>query len=129
MAAAACTRSGQLLAATEGYPTEFSCRSLMEQMDSELADGATSWSMRTELTSGAVQISASRIEDAPSAAGAVVLVHDLRYVARREATTRNILIIAFFVLAFGASVVTLLAKQLAWRRWTTEPSSRAPHAT
>jgi len=52
--------------------------------------------------------------------GSIVFVHDLRDLDRRESTTRWILLSAFFVLAVGAAVVTLVAARLAWKRWTHE---------
>lgn len=38
--------------------------------------------------------------------GYVVLVHDLSFLARREAPTRQFLLLAFVMLAVGASAVT-----------------------
>ncbi|HEX2881846.1 MAG TPA: trehalose-6-phosphate synthase, partial [Polyangiaceae bacterium] len=52
--------------------------------------------------------------------GAIALVHDLSYVTRREETTRDLLIAAFFVMALGAAVFTLIAARMAWREWTRE---------
>jgi trehalose 6-phosphate synthase len=52
--------------------------------------------------------------------GSVVLVHDISYLGRRESTTRNFLLVAFFVLSLGASLVTLVAARVAWKRWTSE---------
>ena len=45
MGAAACSPTGELLAATEAYPAEFSCRSVLERMRHEAPADATSWSM------------------------------------------------------------------------------------
>jgi trehalose 6-phosphate synthase len=53
-------------------------------------------------------------------AGEIVLVHDLGFLGRRAATTRGILLIAFFLLALGASAVTFLAARFAWRDWITD---------
>ncbi|MCC6528520.1 MAG: trehalose-6-phosphate synthase [Polyangiaceae bacterium] len=119
MAAAACSSHGELLAATEGYPAEFPCRSLLERMRHQAGD-ATSWSMASDLAAGPVQVGVTLLEGDSEPLGAVVLVHDLRFLERREETTRNILLVAFFVLALGASVVTLLAARFAWRRWNLE---------
>ena len=120
MGAAACSTRGDLLAATDSYPAEFSCRSVLERMRSESRRDAASWSMTPELPSGRVHLSVTFIGDAAQPRGAIVLVHDLSYLSRREATTRRILIIAFFVLSLGASFVTLIAARLAWRGWTLE---------
>jgi trehalose 6-phosphate synthase len=120
MGAAACSSSGEMLATTDAYPRAFSCRSLLERMREEAARDARSWSMTPELPSGRVHLSVTLIGEAARPRGAVVLVHDLSYLHRREATTRNILIFAFFVLSICASVVTLVAARVAWRGWTLE---------
>jgi hypothetical protein len=62
MGAAACSDAGGLLAATDSYPSEFSCRSVMERMRAETSPDATSWSMTAELPSGRIHISAIGIE-------------------------------------------------------------------
>jgi trehalose 6-phosphate synthase len=116
MAAAACATNGSLVAATDAYPKQFTCASLQRRM----AEEAEAWSMTTELASGAVRVSATRLAHDQRAIGTVVLVHDLSYLERREATTRNFLLVAFLVLALGAAAVTLLAARFAWRGWTTQ---------
>jgi trehalose 6-phosphate synthase len=120
MAAAACSRSGELIAATDAYPAVFTCRSIFERMKNDGEQDLDAWSMTPELPSGRVHLSATPVERDGQRLGMVVLVHDLSYLNRREATTRNILFAAFFVLAAGASVTTLIAARLAWRRWTRD---------
>jgi trehalose 6-phosphate synthase len=120
MGAAACTLSGGLLASTDGFPSEFSCHSVLERMRAEAGPDARSWAMTPELPSGRIHLSITMLGDPSHPIGAVVLAHDLSYLTRREATTRNILIVAFFILSLGASLVTLLAARLAWKRWTFE---------
>ncbi|RPH70020.1 MAG: trehalose-6-phosphate synthase [Myxococcaceae bacterium] len=120
MAAAACTPQGELLAATDSYPAEFSCRSVLERMRHEAATGAETWSMSPELPSGRVNLSVTMLGPPAAPLGAVVLVHDLSYLSRREVATRNFLVVAFFVLSLAASVITLVAARIAWRGWTLE---------
>lgn len=120
MGAAACSPHGELLAATDTYPAAFSCRSVLERMRRKAPRDAVSWSMTPELPSGRVHLSVTFVGDRAEPRGAVVLVHDLSYLNRREETTRNILILAFFVLSLGASLVTLIAARLAWKGWTLE---------
>ena len=45
-------------------------------------------------------------------------MHDLRYLGDREATTRNFLLLSFFVLACGAALITVIAARFAWMDWT-----------
>ncbi len=120
MGAAACTPDGKRLATTDGYPAEFSCNSVLDRMRSEVSPGTTTWSMTPELPSGRVHLSVTLLDGPKALLGAIVLVHDLSYVTRREETTRDLLIAAFFVMALGASVVTLIAARMAWREWTRE---------
>ena len=117
MGAAACSARGELLAATDAYPTEFSCRSLLTRMRDE-APGAQSWSMTTELPSGRVHVTVTTVQSSGQPVGWVVLVHDLRYLGAREATTRNFLLLSFFVLACGAALITVIAARFAWIDWT-----------
>ncbi len=115
MSAAACAPDGSLLAATQGYPAVFSCRSVTERLA-----GTPSWMMTTELPSGRVHLSATRLENEHGPLGSVVLVHDLSYLERREAKTRWFLLIAFFVVSLAAALVTLLTTRFAWRGWTRD---------
>lgn len=114
MAAAACAPSHQQLAATEAFPVGFSCPVVLRRM--ELEGGASgSWAMTAELASGPVHLS---VTEPAGGLGTVIIVHDMSFLGRREATTRNILLIGFFVLSLGAAVVTMLAARFAWRGWT-----------
>lgn len=117
MGAAACSMNGELLAASDAYPQVFSCRSVLERMRTEAHDDASIWVMTPELPSGPVHLSATLLGDRQAPFGAVVLVHDLSYVQRREQTTRRLLIIAFFIMALCASLVTVVAARLARRSW------------
>jgi trehalose 6-phosphate synthase len=117
MGAAACSSRGELLASTDAYPTEFSCRSLITRMRDE-APGAQSWSMTPDLPSGRVHVTVTTVSTGDQPVGSVVLVHDLRYLGAREATTRNFLLLSFFVLACGAALITVIAARFAWIDWT-----------
>jgi len=119
MAAAACSSGGELLAATEAFPSAFSCPALlMGKGHDDHVEAA--WDMQSALPSGPVHLSVVPLSDDGHALGVVVLVHDLSFLAHREATARNLLLMAFFVLALVASLVTLLAARLAWRGWTLD---------
>ncbi len=120
MAAAACSTSGELLVASTGYPAGFGCRAVQERMRRERRPESATWSMTTELPSGEVHIAVVGLEQGESELGNIILVHDLSYLSRRERTTGGILLVAFIVLALGASAVTLAAARLAWKRWTDD---------
>jgi trehalose 6-phosphate synthase len=118
MAAAACSADGALRAATEAYPSRYACRTILAAARESASAQPESWSMGGEVPGGAIQLNAVRLK-ASGVDGFVVLVHDLSYVARREATTRNQLLLAFLVLAAGASALTVVSARLAWRGWTS----------
>ncbi len=119
MGAAACSSAGKMLAATQSFPVEFKCPSVFARMKREAPHEAT-WSMTSELPSGPVQLSATWLDADSGRIGAILLVHDLSYLTRREATARNLLLVGFFVLSIGASLVTALAAHFARRGWMTD---------
>src|SRR5262249_37688962 len=118
--AAACSLEGELLASTAMYPSDFPCRWVFESVRPR-ADSENGLStMNADLPGGRVHLSAMALSTGGTARGFVVLVHDLSYLGRREATTRNILLAAFIVLALGASAITMFAGRIAFRAWTSE---------
>jgi trehalose 6-phosphate synthase len=110
MGAAACANDGQRLAATESFPHEFRCGSIHDR-----PSGTT-----IELPSGRVHLSTVPVASSGRGLGRVLLVHDLSFLDRRATTVRNLFVVAFFVLAFGAAVVMVLAARFAWRGWAID---------
>jgi len=123
MAVAACAADGATLARTKDYPEQFDCSQLAEHVrpvpESTPGDWRA-WSTLVALPGGDVHASAVPVMDGESALGFVVLVHDLSFVQRREATTRRFLLVAFALLAAAAAVVTLVTVRLSWRGWSDE---------
>lgn len=115
--AAACSDDGQFAAATPAFPPEFDCARITALMkeDGSRVDGA--WMATRELLTGVVHLSAMPVA---GVGGMVVLVHDLGFLGRREATTRTILVVAFLLLALGSLVMSTLASRFAWRDWTLD---------
>jgi trehalose 6-phosphate synthase len=107
MAAAACREDRAVLAATEGFPSELSC------LDAKLAPPMIA--RRHEIEGGAVRVSALSVDDGARHLGVAILVHDLSFVERREASMRNVLIGCFAVLAVGAVALTFVAARLTRR--------------
>jgi trehalose 6-phosphate synthase len=118
MGAAACSAEGRLLAATQAFPAEFSCGPVLRRLREETAPDGVPWSMTSELKGGLVQLSAVPVER--DTGGVLLLVHDLSFISRRQTTTRNLVLGAFFVLSLAASVISLLAARLAFRGFTLE---------
>jgi trehalose 6-phosphate synthase len=114
MGAAAC-RFDELLTSTEQFPKEYSCPLMIKYRlkNAETGNGVASWS--TQLPGGPVRVSLVPVRNTLHEIGYVVLVHDLSFAERRTRTTRNQILIGFFILAFGGAAVTLIAAKLAWR--------------
>ena len=121
MAAAACDGESRELASTPGFPAAFECGRVGGHVRPRSeGDAWVAWDSPERLPGGRVHVSAIPVLEDGSPLGFVVLVHDLSFVERREATTRRFLGLAFFFLAVAASVVTLLVARLSWRGWSDE---------
>jgi len=123
MAAGACAADLTPLTQTKDYPKAFGCvemgthvRAMKDAPPSEWK----AWSDVVALPGGDVHVSAIPVFDEDQPLGFVVLVHDLSFVQRREATTRRFLLLAFGLLALTAAVVTLVTARLSWRGWSDE---------
>jgi len=123
MAVAACDADLTTLAVTPNYPDEFGCREIGPQVLSPEASAGRplrEWDSVSRLPGGSVHISAVPVWDAGRQLGFVVLIHDLSYAERREAATRNFLMIAFGVLGLMASGITIFVARLTRRSWSAE---------
>jgi trehalose 6-phosphate synthase len=123
MATAACGADLKMVARTPGYPDRLHCSRIAPRVrpasDSAVAEWV-SWRSVDELPGGKVSVSAFPVVDGETPLGFVVLVHDLSFIERREATMRKFLLAAFAVLSICASVVTVVAARLSWRSWRNE---------
>jgi trehalose 6-phosphate synthase len=123
LAAAACTAEATLLARTPDFPSQLECREVGPHVRSARDAPASEWRAWTDVTplsGGDVHVSAIPVQDGERPLGFLVLVHDLSFVQRREATTRRFLLLAFALLAGTAAVVTIVTARLAWRGWSDE---------
>jgi trehalose 6-phosphate synthase len=118
MGVAACAPDGSLVAATEAFPPEVACAPLVRRMGVAGARGEIG-EIR-DLGDGRVHVDALTVAAGGDVLGVVVLVQDLAYVERREATMRRFLLIAFAVIALGVSGLTLIASRVARRGWTLD---------
>ena len=123
MAAAACAADASLLTRTKDYPSQFACSELGPHVrtgrDAPAAEWKA-WSSDATLPGGAVHVSAVPILEADQPLGFIVLIHDLSFVQRREATTRRFLLLAFALLAATTAIVTLVTARLSWRGWSDQ---------
>ncbi len=113
MATAACSDSHEMVAHTRDFPEVFSCRQLAERLDERR--GGTHG-----LPGGDVHLSVLPLDPDGHRGAFVVLVHDLSFLNRREATMQRFLFGAFALLAMSASLLTFLATRWAFRRWSNE---------
>jgi trehalose 6-phosphate synthase len=123
LGAAACGADLALRAQTLDYPAALSCREIgvhVRPASDYLAFAWTAWASVFSVPGGQVHATAVPIVEADTPLGFVVLVHDLSFVERREATTRRFLVLAFGFLAAAASVITVVAARLSWRGWSNE---------
>ena len=121
MAAAACNADLSLLASTTDFPSKFSCTKVGNRVRPSTEapiDLWSTWNQPDTLPGGSVLVSAIPVFDGEQPLGFVVLVHDLSYADRREAETKQFVLIAFGFIAVTASVITLLVARLSWRNWS-----------
>jgi trehalose 6-phosphate synthase len=118
LGAATCSLDGQLWASTAAFPPAVFTDVVRERLRAAASTGTGSWSMTASLPQGEVHLSVHRLTGDGGPLGAVLLVHDLSFVTRREATARNLLLAAFAILSLAAATITLLAARLSWRNWT-----------
>jgi len=123
MAAAACTAELEFAARTSDYPDVFRCADIgphLRPAAGAPAEAWQPWRSVADLPGGKVHLSALPVADEGAPLGFVVLLHDMSFMERREATLRRSLLVAFAVLSLCASVITVVASRLSWRSWSNE---------
>ncbi|HEX3597427.1 MAG TPA: hypothetical protein VHU80_20105, partial [Polyangiaceae bacterium] len=119
LSAAACSTELQFIARTESYPPNLACDVIGPKVH-VAPDRWASWAESTSLPGGDVYVSAIPVTDDDQTLGFVVLVHDLSFIARREARTREFLFVTFGFLALAGAAVTIVAARLAARSWSNQ---------
>ncbi|MDM7993113.1 MAG: trehalose-6-phosphate synthase [Candidatus Fermentibacter sp.] len=123
MAAFACVADLAQLAQAGTYPGYVPCAVAGPHVRpyawSPAAEWET-WASEISVAGGNVHATAIPVADGDRALGFVVLVHDMSFVGRREATARKFLLLAFAFLSLAASVVTVVAARLSWRGWSDQ---------
>lgn len=128
MAAAAFSSDGSSLAVTPGFSPEFSPDfppSARRDVAGVLGRGhpepartdTTASHAIVPLAGGRVHASVIPVVENGRVLGSVVLLHDLTFIERRDARTRQFLLFAFVFLALAASGVTALAYWWSRRDW------------
>jgi trehalose 6-phosphate synthase len=119
----ACLPDGSLVASAGATPMAYGCAQVAPFVfpgGPSATAAPVEWTHVTSIPGGQVHFSGLAITDADGAMGFVILVHDMGFAARREHQSRNLLLIAFFLLALCAALVTIVAVRLSWRGWTRQ---------
>ncbi len=122
LGAAACGTDFALRARAADYPAPLSCDRVEARLAPETASDVARGARASvfSVPGGRVHATTVPVATEERLLGFVVLVHDLSFVERREATARRFLLLAFGVLSFAAAAVTLVAARLSWRGWSDE---------
>ncbi len=117
MAVGVCDRQNQFLARTAEFPSRLSCLDVEQRRRGAPPPppGAPPWGTVWNLPGGEVHVGAVPILNGAAQLGTLVLVHDLSFVERREAKTRQFLAAIFGGLALAALVISAVAARLSWR--------------
>jgi trehalose 6-phosphate synthase len=118
MGAEVCTAALDTIARTRTFPSQFSCDALRSRLPGKTITGSLDFS--DEIAGGRVHVGLYPVEDEGAVRGAVVFVHDLSFVTRREAAMKRFTAGAFALVAVLASILTYIARRAWWRSWTDE---------
>jgi trehalose 6-phosphate synthase len=116
MGSAVCGDARRPAAASEAFPRTVTCDAIRATRP-EASDPDAPWFSTRVETGGPIHVAAIPLATEPGPLF-LVLVHDLAYLERRDEDVRVLMLLAFVVLAIGASLVTLFAARLSWRSWT-----------
>jgi trehalose 6-phosphate synthase len=118
MAAAVCSPAMRTHARTVALPARYACEALAARgVTQVLEDGLD---LLEEPDGGLVHAALVPVMDDGQVIAQLVVVHDLSFVARREAAMRRFTLGLFGLVALLASTSTLLARRASWRSWTEE---------
>jgi len=123
LAAGLCNLQLKVVARTNGFPEPITCDSFSAKVMPTLVEATPELRpARADFTlpGGRVHASAQPVLDGDRVMGFAILVHDLSYIDRRDATLRDLMLIAFCVLFVLAALATFVASRLMWAGWSTE---------
>ena len=118
MAVEVCTPALATVSRTKAFPERFSCEGLRARALQGALPAGLDFS--DEIDGGRVHVSIHPLEDEGTIRAALVLVHDLSFVARRERAMRHVTLAAFAFVALLASILTVVVRRASWRSWTDE---------
>jgi hypothetical protein len=125
MGAGACCRRRRAPRLDDRLPDRVLVRAMVDRARAARRRRRPAPGRRRGAPCGPVHVSVTGSRRRTGESSAVVLVHDLSFVSRREATTRNVLSGRSSCCRSAAAIVTVLAARLAWRGWTDGAAARA----
>ncbi|WP_334189569.1 alpha,alpha-trehalose-phosphate synthase (UDP-forming) [Noviherbaspirillum sp.] len=108
-ALAFCNPDNVLKYKTATYPESIGCGSA--RVASEL------YQTTMKLPQGSLHITESPLISDAGQIGKLILVHDMGFIARRDADTRKYVLALFALMAVVISLITMVVAHLSWRRW------------
>jgi trehalose 6-phosphate synthase len=117
LGAQVCDAAGAAAARSRFYPDAFTCADALARAPRPGRDGVD---FVADAEGGRVHVSVVPLSDPAGPAGSAVVVHDMSYIARREAAARGFALGAFGVVAVAASLATIVVARSSWRSWTAE---------
>ncbi|HVL74534.1 MAG TPA: trehalose-6-phosphate synthase, partial [Noviherbaspirillum sp.] len=107
-AVAFCGPAGDLVHTSRTFPAALGCTQ---------SAGAGNPGSVISLPDGPVHVSRSAVSEDQQTLGHLVLVHDMSFISRRSADTRNYVIALFALLGVVVSLLTVFIAHLSWRGW------------
>jgi trehalose 6-phosphate synthase len=116
-ALAFCDPAGNVIYKTSTYPDSVACRMPPPNADSQAKAHASTPPSLVRLPQGSVHVGDSPIYQEGQYLGKLILVHDMSFIERRSADTREYVILLFVALAIVISLLTVFIAHLSWRGW------------
>jgi len=110
-ALAFCNADNELEYKTVTYPTALDCRGVTPKF------GVRQSVVR--LPQGTLHITVSPLNTDTAYLGKLILIHDMKFIERRNADTRTYVIALFALLAVVISLITVVVAHLSWQGWIT----------
>jgi trehalose 6-phosphate synthase len=104
-----CNQAAELIYRTPAFPAAITCASAR-------SDPAQAPRLLT-LAQGPVHVAGNPIEQDGREIGSLILVHDMSYMVRRSAETREYVILFFVILGVVVSLITVFVAHLSWHGW------------
>ncbi len=125
MGAAVCDTTFKSRASTPGFPDDLNCWTVGARVRAADPSGdgegrIQEWSTVATLPTGRVHVSVMPIGNQGQELGFAILLHDLSFIERREASARTFLFVTFGILAVMAFVVPMFVAKWARYDWSLE---------